>query len=668
MVGFWNGLLLIGMMLNSLASTNVTGFQMPRNPLSRALVPKRIKMSTEIVSEVVSNLVSKGEYGTEWSLVDLSKNILKNNVDFASILDNLNVVVALDSNHDEIIMGDNLHYIKTLPQITSKIIDMLTKAGIDFNVITVNTDANGVMRFLGSITSFVMMYFFIVFTINVVRILFSGFNPRGGPGSSGSNMGSGGGMNPFSMLQSGGSRIVPGQLNVTFADVAGCDEAKDELVEVVDFLKNPTKYKDAGAIVPKGILLEGPPGTGKTLLARATAGEANVNFISASGSEFIEMFVGVGASRIRDMFKDARRMQPCIIFIDEIDAIGRQRGNGFSGGNDERDQTLNQLLTNMDGFEKDTEVVVMASTNRADILDKALVRSGRFDRKVRVDLPDRDGRKEILNVHLRGRRKTRDVDMEAIYDLTPGFSGADLQNLVNEAAIMSVRRNTTVIDNKAFLDAYEKMTIGIPKNKDTRDKETLEMVAYHESGHAIAAKYFTDFVDLRKITIQANINGAGGYTLFTPKERYVSFPSKKYMFTQMVIAMAGRAAEVVLYEKDGEETMFKDTRDVEGFSNDSGPSEVTFGSSGDVRRAMEIARQYIGVFGASDGVGAGSAREEQSELSKGKVDERIAELIKEAEENALAILRKNKDQLKDLSAKLLREKTVIGDSILELNY
>lgn len=657
MIGFWNGILLIGMMFTSLANTNVTGFQLPKNPLSRALVPRRIKMSTDIVSEVVHNLVSKGEYGTEWSLVDLSKNILKNNVDFASILDNINVVVALDSNHDEIIMGDNLHYIKTVPQITTKIIDMLTKAGIDFNVIVVNTEANGVMKFLGSITSFVMMYFFIVFSINVFRLILSSFSGRRGGGSSG-------GMNPFSMLQSGSSRYSPGQVNVTFADVAGCDEAKDELVEVVDFLKDPQKYKDAGAIVPKGILLEGPPGTGKTLLARATAGEAGVNFISASGSEFIEMFVGVGASRIRDMFNDARKMQPCIVFIDEIDAIGRQRGNGFSGGNDERDQTLNQLLTNMDGFEKDTEVVVMASTNRADILDKALVRSGRFDRKVKVALPDREGRKDILKVHLRGKKNTRDVDFEAIYDLTPGFSGADLQNLVNEAAIMSVRRNTTVIDHKAFLDAYEKMTIGIPKNKDTRDKETLEMVAYHESGHAIAAKYFDEFVDVRKITIQANINGAGGYTLFTPKERYVSFPSKKYMFTQMIIAMAGRAAEVVLYEKDKKITEIS----VDNFSNDSGPSEVTFGSSGDVRRAMELAKQYISVFGARDGVGAGSVREEQSELSRGKIDERVAELIQEAETRAIDILRKNKNQLSELSVKLLREKTVDGYSIPALIY
>jgi cell division protease FtsH len=663
MIGFWNGILLIGMMFTSLANTNVTGFQLPRNPLSRALVPRKLKMTTDVVSEVIHNFVSKGEYGTEWSLIDLSKNILKNNVDFASVIDNVNIVVALDSNHGDVILGDNLHYIKTVPHLTTKIIDMLTKAGVDFNVMVVNIETNGIMKFVSSMTNFVMMYFFIVISINVLRTVIAAFSNRGRPRSPGIS-GSSGGMNPFSMLQTGSSRYNPGQVNVTFADVAGCDEAKDELVEVVDFLKSPQKYKDAGAIVPKGILLEGPPGTGKTLLARATAGEAGVNFISASGSEFIEMFVGVGASRIRDMFNDARRMQPCIVFIDEIDAIGRQRGNGFSGGNDERDQTLNQLLTNMDGFEKDTEVVVMASTNRADILDKALVRSGRFDRKVKVALPDREGRKDILKVHLRGKKNTRDVDFEAIYDLTPGFSGADLQNLVNEAAIMSVRRNTTVIDHKAFLDAYEKMTIGIPKNKDTRDSETLEMVAYHESGHAIAAKYFNEFVDVRKITIQANINGAGGYTLFTPKERYVSFPSKKYMFTQMVIAMAGRAAEIVLYEKDKKITEVS----VDKFSDDSGPSEVTFGSSGDVRRAMEIAKQYISVFGARDGVGAGSVREEQSELSRGKIDERVAELIQQAETRAVDILRKNKRQLSELSTKLLREKTVDGYFIPELTY
>ena len=256
MIGLWNGLLLVGMMLSSLANTNVTGFQLPRNLLTKALVPKRLKMSTEIVSEVVNKLVSKGEYGTEWSLIDLSKNILKNNVDFATILDNINVVVALDSNHDEIIIGDNLHYIKTLPQLTTKIIEMLTKAGIDFNVMTVNTDAKGVMGFLGSITNFVMMYFFIVFAINVIRVLLSVFNSRGGAGSSTSNMG--GTMNPFSMLQSSSSRIVPGQLNVTFADVAGCDEAKDELIEVVDFLKNPKNQENPNIENTSNIILEDP--------------------------------------------------------------------------------------------------------------------------------------------------------------------------------------------------------------------------------------------------------------------------------------------------------------------------------------------------------------------------------------------------------------------------
>tara|TARA_Y100000816_G_C26108254_1_gene589998 strand:+ start:7705 stop:9543 length:1839 start_codon:yes stop_codon:yes gene_type:complete len=608
------------------------------------------------MSEVVREYVLNGDFGTEWTLVDLGKNLLQKNVDFATVLNNADLVVAVDSNYHEKVMIDNLHYIKTIPQITAKIIELLDKHNVNFNVIQYQNSGNFLMGIFNSLTTLFLGYFFIVFMLNLARAFLGTGSAR--PGSGNVNK-----MNPFSsFMQSGSTMIRPGQLNVTFSDVAGCDEAKNELIEVVDFLKDPDKFRNMGATVPKGVLLEGPPGTGKTLLARATAGEADVNFISASGSEFIEMFVGVGASRIRDMFTDARRLKPCIIFIDEIDAIGRQRGNGFSGGNDERDQTLNQLLTNMDGFDKDSDVIVMASTNRADILDKALTRAGRFDRKVTVGLPDREGRKEILKVHLKDKKIGLDVDLEAVYDLTPGFSGAELANLVNEAAIMAVRSNATMIDNRSMMDAYEKITIGLPKSTDTRDSETLEMVAYHESGHALVAKEFSEFVDVRKVTIRANNNGAGGYTLFTPKERFVSFPTKKYMFSQMVIAMAGRAAEILLYEEgsafvdSAEKFMLKNKNIVD---ND-GPGDVTFGSSGDVRRAMELARQYINVFGAGNGIGAGSVREEQSEVAKGKVDERIAELIKEAQEKAVDILRSRRDELDVLSRLLIREKTVSG--------
>jgi cell division protease FtsH len=625
----------------------------------------KLKMSLDY-TQLVKEYIAKGVYGSEWTFNELMYNLNTNNVEYASILDNTNYVIAIDKRYDDIFGGENMHYIKTLPQLTSKIIDLLNSHNIHFNIYSLPTQN----PFLGLISNaFILFgsYFTLTLLIQTIRVFMM---RQGGNGADTNGMNP---MNLFSRMTSSNSRIIQsGAINTTFANVAGCNEAKNELIEVVDFLKNPDKFREAGAVVPKGVLLEGPPGTGKTLLARATAGEANVTFISASGSEFIEMFVGVGASRIRDLFEDARKHKPSIVFIDEIDAIGRQRGNGFSGGNDERDQTLNQLLTNMDGFDKESEIVVLASTNRADILDKALIRPGRFDRKVSVGLPDKDGRKEILDVHLKGKRVAMDVDLEAIYELTPGFSGADLSNLANEAAIMSVRYNLTHINNKCFMDAYEKVTIGLPKLKDNRDHDTRKMVAYHESGHAIVAKMYNDFVDVRKVTINANNNGAGGYTLFTPKERYVSFPTKNYMFASMVIAMAGRAAEIILYGGANENIQNVDNNHGDAvvksdykydFPEHDGESNVTLGSSGDVRRATEIARQYISVFGAEGGLGAGSRWDEQSEKVKGQVDERVAELIEAAQKKAVEMLRGRKDDLKKLSELLLQEGTVSGKAV-----
>ena len=281
-------------------------------------------------------------------------------------------------------------------------------------------------------------------------------------------------------------------IDVRFSDVAGCDESKYELMEVVEFLKDPSKFKESGAKIPTGVLLEGPPGTGKTLLARAVAGEAGVSFISATGSEFIEMFVGVGASRVRKLFGEARENSPCVIFIDEIDAIGRQRGTGVNTGNDEREQTLNQILTNMDGFNVESGIIVLAATNRADILDSALTRPGRFDRKVIVPLPDREGRKKIFGVHLRDKKyNEEEIDVDGLSELTSGFSGADIANLVNEAAIFSVRYNKTKIDQQCMLDAFEKTTIGLPKKVDNRNPDTIRLVAYHEAGHTLIAKLFS---------------------------------------------------------------------------------------------------------------------------------------------------------------------------------
>ena len=322
---------------------------------------------------------------------------------------------------------------------------------------------------------------------------------------------------------------------VTFKDVAGAEEAKEELEEIKEFLKSPEKFNKLGAKIPKGVLLVGPPGTGKTLLAKAVAGESNVPFFSISGSDFVEMFVGVGASRVRDLFKKAKESSPAIIFIDEIDAVGRMRGAGLGGGHDEREQTLNQILTNMDGFEKTDSIVVLAATNRVDILDSALTRSGRFDRKVSVGMPDTSGRRKILDVHLRGKKVESNTDLDEIAVLTSGFSGADIENMANEAVILALRENKTIINSKNLIDAYEKITIGLPiLSKDT-DEYADNLVSYHEAGHTITALLFRDFFDVRKVTITANTNGAGGYTLFTPKEKYNSYPSKKYLLANPLL-------------------------------------------------------------------------------------------------------------------------------------
>lgn len=602
----------------------------------------KLKMSNDY-KNMMDQFILNGDYSSEWSFYELKYNINDNNVDYASILKNEDYIIIVDRKYEDVFGVNNLHFIKTTPQLNSKIIDLFNTYHIHFNVHNDEQHKLTINKFFINLTIITFTYLIIVFIVTYFRIIIAINSNKNSTFSI------------FKKMTLTSNKIVnPSDIKVSFNNVAGCNEAKEELLEVIDFLKNPNKFKNAGAVVPKGVLLEGPPGTGKTLLARATAGEANVNFISASGSEFIEMYVGVGASRIRDLFDDAKKNKPCIIFIDEIDAIGKQRG--YSGGNDERDQTLNQLLTNMDGFDKEDDIVVLSSTNRADILDKALLRPGRFDRKIKVGLPDRDGRRDILNVHLQNKKVSRDIDLNIIYNLTPGFSGADLSNLANEAAIMSVRYNSTLIDNKCFMDAYEKITIGLPKSQDNRDIETRKMVAYHESGHAIIAKLFNEFVDVRKVTINANNNGAGGYTLFTPKERFVSFPTKKYMFSSMVIAMAGRAAEIILYEKD------VDNLDDIFPREDSDPN-VTLGSSSDVRRAMEIGREYISVFGTFDALGAGTRHEEQSEKARGEIDQCIAKLINIAQIKAVEILHEREDDLKILSDKLLKNGSVTGDDV-----
>jgi cell division protease FtsH len=443
-----------------------------------------------------------------------------------------------------------------------------------------------------------------------------------------------------------------------FCDVAGCDEAKFELQEVVDFLKHPEKFKEAGAKIPAGVLLEGPPGTGKTMLAKATSNEAGVSFIYANGSQFIEMYVGVGASRVRKLFEQAKANKPCIVFIDEIDAVGRSRTSGFES-NSEQDQTINQLLTNMDGFDKNDGIIVMGATNRADMLDSALTRKGRFDRKITVGLPDKEGRQEILDVHLDDKNVEKNLKLDSIYELTSGFSGADLANLVNEACILSVRYKLPNITEKCFVDAFEKTTIGLPKQTDRRPKENIKMVAYHEAGHTIGALFFKDIFDVRRVTINANNSGAGGYTLFTPKEEVVQFPTKRYMLANIIVCLGGRAAEMFLYktqQKDQsvDELVFPDIDDL----------NVTIGASNDLKQAHSLARNYITTYGLGNNVGLYDSDDyrqfhtKMSDYTKKRIDKEIESIIDKSLESMLRILEVNKDQLDSISELLINYKTI----------
>ena len=440
-------------------------------------------------------------------------------------------------------------------------------------------------------------------------------------------------------------------------------------------MKKPEKYTEAGAKIPKGVLLEGPPGTGKTLLARAVAGEAGVPFFQASGSQFIEMYVGVGASRVRDLFKKAGENSPCVVFIDEIDAVGRQRGTGFAGGNDEREQTLNQILTNMDGFSQSKGVIVLAATNRVDILDSALTRPGRFDRKIMVGLPDRDGRREIMDVHFKDKKISTPGYLDTLSSLTEGFSGADIANLANEAAILSVRYNETKITNDIIYRAYEKMTIGLPKNVETRPEEVIKMVAYHEVGHALIALLFKDMFNVQKITIQSNKNGAGGYTLFTPKEKFANFPTKKYMLANMIIALGGRAAEVAYYKNS---LKLQDNYDENRLFHDISDLEITTGASNDLKQANSIARKYVSLFGLGQQIGLYDSNDQSqpflgkelasggsklSDYTRQEIDKEIKDLVDFCYKTSLNIIEKNKNIFHIITQELLKKKTLNADDI-----
>ncbi|ANV83964.1 cell division protein FtsH [Picosynechococcus sp. PCC 7003] len=446
------------------------------------------------------------------------------------------------------------------------------------------------------------------------------------------------------------------ETGIMFKDVAGVEEAKEELAEVVTFLKEPNKFTAIGAKIPRGMLLIGPPGTGKTLLAKAIAGEAGVPFFSISGSEFVEMFVGVGASRVRDLFRKAQENAPCLVFIDEIDAVGRQRGAGIGGGNDEREQTLNQLLTEMDGFEGNSGIIVIAATNRPDVLDQALLRPGRFDRQVTVDYPDRLGRLAILEVHAQDKKVAEDVDLEAIARRTPGFSGADLANLLNEAAIFTARRRKEAITSSEINDAIDRVVAGMEGTALT-DGKSKRLIAYHEVGHAIVGTILKDHDPLQKVTIIPR-GRAQGLTWFTPNEEQ-GLTTKAQFRAQIAVALGGRAAEDIVFGYD----------------------EITSGASQDIQMLTNIARQMVTKFGMSElghfalETNRGEVflrndwfgeRPEYSEAIAQRIDLKVREIINECYETAKQIIRDNRQLVDRLVDRLIEEETIEGEDFSRL--
>ena len=442
---------------------------------------------------------------------------------------------------------------------------------------------------------------------------------------------------------------------VTFEDVAGVEEAKEELREVVEFLREPQKFIALGARIPKGVLLVGPPGTGKTLIAKAVSGEAGVPFFSISGSEFVEMFVGVGASRVRDLFDQAKRHSPCIVFVDEIDAVGRQRGAGLGGSHDEREQTLNQLLVEMDGFDTDTNVIIMAATNRPDILDPALLRPGRFDRRVVLDRPDVKGREAILKVHVKGKPLAPAIDLGLIARATPGFVGADIENLVNEAAILAARRNKKTIEQEEFEEAIERVIAGPERKSRLINAEEKQIIAYHEAGHAVVMNALPEADPVQKVTIVAR-GLAGGYTIALPTEDR-RLQSKKKLLAEIIGSLGGRASEQMVFD------------------------DITSGASNDIERATQIARQMVTRLGMSEGLGPmvygqkeeliflGREISEQKDYSEAvaeQIDQEVKKLVDDSYEKARALLKKYRGKLDAVAKKLMEVETLTREEFLAI--
>ncbi|HET8874289.1 MAG TPA: ATP-dependent zinc metalloprotease FtsH [Gaiellaceae bacterium] len=509
---------------------------------------------------------------------------------------------------------------------------LMTQKGVEFD--SKGTGGSPWWSLLTSLLPFVLLFGFWIFLMNQVQ---------------------GGGSKVMSFGKSRAKRMTPDSPKIGFKDVAGVDEAVEELHEIKEFLENPKKFQALGARIPKGVLLYGPPGTGKTLLARAVAGEAGVPFFSISGSDFVEMFVGVGASRVRDLFEQAKQASPCIVFMDEIDAVGRHRGAGLGGGHDEREQTLNQLLVEMDGFELKDNIILIAATNRPDILDPALLRPGRFDRQIVVDRPDRNGRKKILEVHAKGKPIAPDVELDTLAAGTPGFTGADLSNLVNEAALLSARRGKKTIDQEELEEGIMRVIAGPEKKTRLLSEEERKVTAYHEMGHALVGHYLDQDTDVHKISVISR-GQALGYTISLPREdRYLT--RKSTLMDQLAATLGGRAAEELVF------------------------NEVTTGAANDLEKVTSTAKQMIMRFGMSEKLGPRvlgrnhdmpflgrgmSAEPDYSEEVAREIDEEIRRVIEEAHDRAHVVLKQHLEELHRLSAILIERETIDKDQFMRL--
>ena len=528
--------------------------------------------------------------------------------------------------------GKSVSFTSKVPSTSEQIEKVLDSAGTNTKVSIIDGEASNI--FMETLLSFLPSILILGVTIWMVN-----------------KMAGGGGANKQAFDFSKSRAKLEGNIRVRFEDVAGCDEEKQEMAEIIDYLKYPKKFEKMGARIPKGILLSGHPGTGKTLLAKAVAGEANVPFYSISGSDFVEMFVGVGASRVRDMFKKAQQTAPCIIFIDEIDAVGRQRGAGFGGGHDEREQTLNQLLVEMDGMEENNGVVVIAATNRPDVLDPALLRAGRFDRQITVSLPDRKGRTAILKVHARNKHFAPGIDLDALAKRTPGFSGADLENVLNESAILAVRENLDEIGMKQIDEAIDRVMMGPAKVSRTYDEKTKKLVAYHESGHAIIGLFLDDAQVVQKVTIIPR-GQAGGYNLMTPKEEKM-MNTKNDLLATITSYMGGRTAEELFFD------------------------DVTTGASNDIEHATNIAKDMVTLYGMSDlgpikynsgseNVFLGRDYNSPNNVSGQvafEIDEEVRKIVNECHEKAKEVINAHKVELERIASALMEHETLTAEQI-----